>query len=79
MTALIIVYVIGVFFVGTCLFWAMKDSGRDIYFSDLMNCCVLTLFSWLSILLSVVLYFICCISEYCDKVVIIKRKKEDEE
>ena len=79
MTALIIVYVFGVFFVGTCLFWAMKDSGRDIYFSTLMSCCVLTLLSWLSIPLLVVLYFLTCISEYCDKVVIIKRKKENEE
>ena len=79
MIALIIVYVIGVFFVGTCLFWVMKDSGRDIYFSDLMNYCALTLLSWLSIPLLVVLYFLTCISEYCNKVIIIKRKKEEEE
>lgn len=45
MIALIIVYVIGVFFVGTCLFWVMKDSGEDVSLMDLVKYCVLTLFS----------------------------------
>lgn len=79
MTALIIVYVFGVFFVGTCLFWAMKDSGRDISLGTLVSCCVLTLLSWLSIPLLVAAFFIDWLNEYCDKVIIIKRKKEEEE
>ena len=79
MTALIIVYVFGVFFVGTCLFWAMKDSGRDISLGTLVSCCVLTLLSWLSIPILVAVFFIDWLNKYCDKVIIIKRKKENEE
>ena len=54
MIALIIVYVIGVFFVGTCLFWVMKDSGEDVYLMDFVKYCVLTLLSWFAIVLIII-------------------------
>lgn len=79
MTALIIVYVIGVFFVGTCLFWVMKDSGEDVYLMDFVKYCVLTLFSWFTIVLIIMVYFLVMLENYCNKIVIIKRKKEEEE
>ena len=79
MTALIIVYVFGVFFVGTCLFWVMKDSGEDVYLMDFVKYCVLTLFSWFTIVLIIMVYFLVMLENYCNKIVIIKRKKEEEE
>jgi hypothetical protein len=79
MTALIIVYVFGVFFVGTCLFWVMKDSGEDVSLVDLVKYCVLTLFSWFAIVLIIMVYFLYMLENYCNKIVIIKRKKENEE
>ena len=79
MIALIIVYVIGVFFVGTCLFWVMKDSGEDVYLMDFVKYCVLTLFSWFTIVLIIMVYFLVMLENYCNKIVIIKRKKEEEE
>ena len=79
MIALIIVYVIGVFFVGTCLFWVMKDSGEDVYLMDFVKYCVLTLFSWFAIVLIIMVYFLVMLVNYCNKIVIIKRKKEEEE
>lgn len=79
MIALIIVYVIGVFFVGTCIFWVMKDSGEDVSLVDLVKYCVLTLFSWFAIVLIIMVYFIYMLENYCNKIVIIKRKKENEE
>ena len=79
MIALIIVYVIGVFFVGTCLFWVMKDSGEDVYLMDFVKYCVLTLFSWFAIVLIIMVYFLVMLENYCNKIVIIKRKKEEEE
>lgn len=79
MIALIIVYVIGVFFVGTCIFWVMKDSGEDVYLMDFVKYCVLTLFSWFAIVLIIMVYFLVMLENYCNKIVIIKRKKEEEE
>ena len=79
MTALIIVYVFGVFFVGTCLFWVMKDSGEDVTLWDLVESCVLTLFSWFAIVLIIMVYFLVMLKNYCDKIAIIKRKKEEKE
>lgn len=79
MIALIIVYVIGVFFVGTCLFWVMKDSGEDVYLMDFVKYCVLTLFSWFAIVLIIMVCFLVMLENYCNKIVIIKRKKEEEE
>lgn len=79
MIALIIVYVIGVFFVGTCLFWVMKDSGEDVSLWELVEYCVLTLFSWFAIVFIIMVYFLVMIKNYCDKIIIIKRKKENEE
>ena len=79
MTALIVVYVFGVFFVGTCLFWVMKDSGEDVSLMDLVKYCVLTLFSWFAIVLLFGVYVLTMIETYCSKIIIIKRKKEDEE
>lgn len=79
MIALIIVYVIGVFFVGTCLFWVMKDSGEDVSLMDLVKYCVLTLFSWFTIVLIIMVYFLVMLENYFNKIVIIKRKKEYEE
>lgn len=79
MIALIIVYVIGVFFVGTCLFWVMKDSGEDVSLMDLVKYCVLTLFSWFAIVFIIMVYFLVMLENYCNKIVIIKRKKENEE
>lgn len=79
MTVLIIVYVFGVFFVGTCLFWVMKDSGEDVSLMDLVKYCVLTLFSWFAIVLIIMVYFLVMLENYFNKIVIIKRKKEYEE
>jgi hypothetical protein len=79
MIALIIVYVFGVFFVGTCLFWVMKDSGEDVSLMDLVKYCVLTLLSWFAIVLIIMVYFLVMLENYCDKIIIIKRKKENEE
>lgn len=79
MIVLIIVYVFGVFFVGTCLFWVMKDSGEDVSLMDLVKYCVLTLFSWFAIVLIIMVYFLVMLENYCNKIVIIKRKKENEE
>ena len=79
MIALIIVYVIGVFFVGTCLFWVMKDSGEDVSLMDLVKYCVLTLFSWFAIVFIIMVYFLVMLENYCNKIIIIKRKKENEE
>lgn len=78
MIALIIVYVFGVLVVGTCLFWVMKDSGEDISISDLTKYCVLTLFSWFAIVLIFAVYVLMMIENYCSKIIIIKRKKEEE-
>lgn len=79
MIELLIVYVIGVLFVGTVLFWVMKDSGEDVSLMDLVRYCVLTLFSWFAIVLIIMVYFLVMLENYCNKIVIIKRKKENEE
>ena len=79
MIALIIVYVFGVFFVGTCLFWVMKYSGEDVSLMDLVKYFVLTFFSWFAIVLIIMVYFLVMLENYCNKIVIIKRKKENEE
>ena len=79
MIELLIVYVIGVLFLGTVLFWVMKDSGEDVSLMDLVRYCVLTLFSWFAIVLIIMVYFLVMLENYCNKIVIIKRKKENEE
>ena len=79
MIELLIVYVIGVLFVGTVLFWVMKDSGEDVSLMDLVKYCVLTLFSWFAIVLLFGVYALTMIETYFSKIIIIKRKKEEEE
>ena len=75
----IVIYIIGVVFVGGVSAWYLKEADEDVYLLDLMKLIVMSFFSWLAVL-AFVLFAVCLwIEEQCGKVIIKKGKKEDEE
>jgi hypothetical protein len=79
MIAWLIIYIIGVLFVGGVSVWYIKEADEDVYLLDLMKLIVMSFFSWLTVL-AFVLFAVCLwIEEQCGKVIIRKGEKEDEE
>ena len=75
----IVIYIIGVVFVGGVSAWYIIEADEDVYLLDLMKLIVVSFLSWLAVLFFVL--FVAClwIAEQCGKVIIKKGKKEDEE
>lgn len=78
MMDLLIIYIMGVVFVGGVCGWLINDADEDVSLWDLLKMVLLTLLSWGAVLLFF-LFVICDkMEECCGKIIIKKGKKEDE-
>ena len=76
----LIVYIIGVLFVGMVSVWFLKETDEDVTLLDLVKLVFLTLVSWLAVLLFVLTVVCVRIVKWMNSLIIKKgNKKEDEE
>lgn len=76
---LVIIYILGVVFVGMVSVWYVKGTDEDITLLDIVKLVFLTLVSWLAVLLFAVSVISDCIDKYLDRIIIKKGHKEEEE
>ena len=79
MIVLLIIYIIGVVFVGGVYAWYIRETDEDVSLLDFMKILLLTLLSWLAVLLFFMFAIWWNIQERCSRIIIKKGKKEDEE
>ena len=79
MIVLLIIYMFGFVFVGCVCGWLINDADEDISLLDLLKMVLLTLLSWGAVLLFFLTVICDKMEECCDKIIIKKGKKEDEE
>ena len=79
MIVLLIIYIIGVVFVGGVHAWYIRETDEDVSLLDFMKMLLLTLLSWLTVLLFFMFAIWWNIQERCSRIIIKKGKKEDEE
>lgn len=79
MMELVIIYILGVVFVGMVSFWYVKEADEDVTLLDVVKLVILTLVSWLAVLLFALSVISDCIDKYLDRIIIKKGHKEDEE
>lgn len=79
MMELVIIYILGVVFVGMVSIWYVKGTDEDVTLMDVVKLVLLTLVSWLAVLLFAVSVISDCIDKYLDRIIIKKGHKEEEE
>ncbi len=79
MMELVIIYILGVVFVGMVSVWYVKGTDEDVTLMDIVNLVFLTLVSWLAVLLFALYVASDCIGKYLCRIIIKKGQKEDKE
>ena len=79
MMELVIIYILGVVFVGMVSIWYVKGTDEDVTLLDIVKLVFLTLVSWLAVLLFALSVISDCIDKYLDRIIIKKGYKEDKE
>lgn len=79
MIAWLIIYIVGVVLVGGVFAWFIKETEEEVSLFDLIRMVSITLVSWASVVLFIVIVVSTWIEDYSCKVIIKKGKKEDEE
>ena len=79
MIAWLIIYIIGVLFVGGVSVWYIKEADEDVSLLDLMRLIVVSFLSWLAVLLFVMFVILWNIQERCSRIIIKKGEKEEKE